>query len=330
MSTKRTLPFAGVIGLLGMLAAAPAHAYCRTSTTSAPTVDGHVCTPAQKDDSGLPVFWGMPRITYSVQVDASKDIPFDTARLAIRTAFDAWTSADCEGQPPRLELIEGAPAICALDEYNKDRGNANIIFFVDEGWSDDSFKLAITTVTFDVNSGEIYDADMALNTTHWPFTTNGAPDGIDLLSVLTHEAGHFLGLNHSPDPEASMTAHYQPPEQMDMRSLAEDDRAGICAIYPPGPLADGCDATPRHGFSALCAEDQSGPVLDAPPTGERCCCLEGDTCVDGICVEAPGGCACTTHPAPLGPGAVTIPLAALVASLRRRRAAGGRRAQAPS
>lgn len=315
MRSTRPTPAAALIPLL-LLGAGPAHAYCRTSTTSTATVEGHVCTPAQADDSGLPLYWGMPRVTYSLQKDASSDTPLATFRSVTREAFDAWMNADCGGEPPRIEVIEAEDADCALHEYNKELANANILFFVDQAWDDDPGKLAVTTVTYNKNTGEIYDADMALNSALWQFTADGS-GGIDLLSVLTHETGHFLGLAHSPEPGATMDQTYSPPGVQDLRTLSDDDREGICAIYPPGEIAEGCDATPRHGFSTLCADDQPGPVPDEPPD-DRCCCVDGDLCEDGLCV--PAGCGCTTAPAPSLPWSAALPIGALALTLARRRA----------
>src|SRR5262249_11137694 len=153
---------------------------------------------------------------------ASEDVSFDQAYTAVRAAVDAWITADCDGAPPRVELAETAPATGARHEHNNGRRTANIIFFGDREGEEDSRKRAITTDTFDADSGEIYDVDMAVNSTDYKFSTNGAPDTMDLLSVLTHETGHFLGLAHSGVPEATMNAGYS----IDLRTLSEDDRAG--------------------------------------------------------------------------------------------------------
>ena len=96
--------------------------------------------------------------------------------------------------------------------------------------------------------------------------------GVDLLSVATHEAGHFFGLAHSSDPEASMFAAYT-PGTITQRTLHADDVAGICDAYPAGTGAGECDTVPRHGFSTLCGADQK-PGGDPPGTG-------GDTGDDG-------------------------------------------------
>jgi MYXO-CTERM domain-containing protein len=317
-STRLLLLAALPLCLAGVLSTGPARAYCRTSTTSTPSFEGHVCTPPQGGDSGMPLYWGMPRVTYSLQQDASVDVPLETFRTAVRAAFDAWMNTDCDGEPPRIEVIEAENAVCSMHEYNKDRGNANILFFRDQDWEFDSVRLAVTTVTFDKNTGEIYDADMVLNSDHYQFT-DGSMAGWDLLSVLTHETGHFLGLAHSAVPVATMTGMYSPPEVNDLRTLDDDDVAGICAIYPPGPIAEECDATPRHGFSTLCAADQPGPVPDEPDTEDRCCCLPGDICEEGACVEGPGGCNCTAAPASRSPWPAALCLAALASALAFRR-----------
>jgi hypothetical protein len=72
----------------------------------------------------------------------------------------------------------------------------------------------------------------------------------DLLSILTHEAGHMLGLSHSPVSEATMKIDYVPGDK-GLRSLHQDDIDGICTAYPAGPEGT-CDPTPRHGFASDC------------------------------------------------------------------------------
>ena len=92
--------------------------------------------------------------------------------------------------------------------------------------------------------------------------------GFDLQSILTHEAGHFLGLAHSPDAEATMAAQYYEGTTT-FRSLAADDVAAVCAAYPPKAIdVETCNPIPRHGFSELCAADQAyaSCALGSPPS----------------------------------------------------------------
>ncbi len=235
-----------------------ASAFCRTSSCSQGT--GAVCDPPQSTDCGKPVFWPKPCVQYSLQEDASKQVPLDTVRSIFKTAFDTWMNAPCSaGGNPRILVTETEPVACDAHEYNQTQGNANIMVFRDDQWPYGGSKstLALTTVTYNIDTGEIYDADMELNSANTTFTTTDTNVVFDLLSVVTHETGHFLGLSHSAMLSATMFPDYMEGDTS-LRVLDADDIAAICTVYPPGePVLATCDSTPRHGFSSLCAADQA-------------------------------------------------------------------------
>ena len=80
---------------------------------------------------------------------------------------------------------------------------------------------------------------------------------VDLENVLTHEFGHYLGLAHTTDPEATMFASAVAGEIL-KRDLGSDDIAGICAVYPAGTPTGECDPAPRGGLRLDCGEGGSG------------------------------------------------------------------------
>src|SRR4029078_11224854 len=88
------------------------------------------------------------------------------------------------------------------------------------------------------------------------FTTSDTDVDLDLLSVLTHEAGHFLGLAHTTEVGATMFSEYK-MGSIDLRDLAPDDVNEICAASPPGREVRGeCSYLLHHGYSPDCLNVQ--------------------------------------------------------------------------
>jgi uncharacterized protein (TIGR03382 family) len=138
-----------------------------------------------------------------------------------------------------------------------------------------SAVIATTTTTANRLTGQILDTDIELNDapsisgSKLTFTTvdglpcdpsNPAETGcvrIDVQNTVTHEAGHSLGLDHSPDhPEATMYPN-APPGETSKRHLAADDIQGICTIYPRGAPSLTCLAPQSSGCG--CSHNQVGP-----------------------------------------------------------------------
>jgi hypothetical protein len=272
---KRSSPIIAA-GLLAMLLAAPgARAFCRTTTcdpskaTDHCQLDGDQCVV-----TGKPLAWRSSCVTIGVQAMGSprNGLSFDDVAPLVEQAFGAWMQADCGDATPSIDVKLLGPIECGLSEYNSDAGNANIVLFREDEWPyvGAANAIGLTTTRFDTKTGDLWDADIELNGVGANLSIGDPIRGDDLLSVLTHEAGHFLGLSHSPDPTATMKAVYDPPRDgTEFRSLAADDIAGICTAYPPErkPATNSCEN--RHGFSAQCGADQT------PRNESKGCSLHG-------------------------------------------------------
>lgn len=101
-----------------------------------------------------------------------------------------------------------------------------------------SIALAETTWWYDKNTGEISEVDCVFNDFRTWSTANPTPvTRYDVESIMLHEFGHYLSLDHEIPP-AVMQLLILPGTQL--RVLTADDRNGVRAIYggdmPPGGI----------------------------------------------------------------------------------------------
>jgi hypothetical protein len=289
----RSVATACSLAALAIVVPRDAAAFCRTTTTPIPA---NYSPTRGCFTEGLVLFWKSACVGYSVNSKASVTTPLATATTVIDQAFNAWNRVTCgSGGEVGILTSDLGPVECSEVRYNPNGPNQNVIVFRDDKWpySDPNNTLGLTTVTFNADTGEIYDADMELNATGKNLSTSTIvpANGFDLLSVVTHEAGHFLGLAHATDSTATMFASYKPGTSA-LRTLSADDIAGICEIYPTATTrnvdkivsasgieaADGCDPTPRHGSGSTC---QANPPPEESSSGGGCAVAPGAPHADG-------------------------------------------------
>jgi hypothetical protein len=291
---------------VALCVAPSAHAFCRATTVPAPPD----FEPASKCwDEGKPLYWANACVGYSMNAAASRQIPLADASSFVARAFETWTTAACPaGEPPSVGVYELGTTTTDRAEYNVNGPNANVIVFHDSALPHhDVGTVALPTLTFDPDTGEIYDADVEINTSEVQFSfTDVVPqDGVDFATIMAYEAGRFLGLANTSAKNATegamMNGAYSPGSSN--RTLSADDIAGVCSVYPPdftrataaGIVPRGfCDPTPRHGLDT-----------GAPPEG---------TIRHGCSVGAGGRT----------DGHVTLALVVLCAGVLRRTARRGR------
>lgn len=247
--------------------ATTAAAYCRTTT---------VLPPSSYDPrkscwtDGKPLFWRNRCLGFSVNQAASKQVPYADAVTLVTQGFAAWSAADCDGAGarPSLEARDNGPVTCDVVEYNKNGArNQNVVVFRESGWAaKDAYNtLGLTTVTFNVDTGEVFGFDMEINAADhklaWGATV--PRDGYDLEGIFVHEAGHALGFAHDTTATSTMFP-VQKPGDLALRSLDATDVKGMCETYRPdgkhslggGAVFDApaCDPTPRGGFITTCGD----------------------------------------------------------------------------
>ncbi len=230
-----------------------AAAYCRSTTCDPRKTD----CPRDEEGcklTGQPLAWRSSCPGLSLHPSGTRNLDAAEVERVLAASMGAWSALRCEGdETASFAWARLAPSSCPVG-YRRGLPNANVIMFRDDAWPHQGAEntLGFTTVTYDVETGEILDSDTELNTAQNPVTTGDLGVKYDLESILTHELGHALGLSHSADPNATMYATYD-RGTTDLRTLSPDDVDAVCVAYPATREAV-CSTSPVNGFSPDCAE----------------------------------------------------------------------------
>ncbi len=206
-------------------------------------------------------------------------LTFEDLREAVRASFAVWE--EVEGS--YFYFHESDPGHCLDIGHHSGSGNANRVFFRSTGWIDPDAPwreegfIALTSVFFDTETGEIFDADIEVNAEFFELTTTLENPRTDIQNALAHEVGHMLGLDHSEFSDATMYRSARDGETS-KRDLSEDDIAGIISIYPLASDPSDCQP-PRGGLDEDCdtatwCDDEVDGVAPECGFGELVCCCE--------------------------------------------------------
>lgn len=242
-------------------------------------------------------------------------VPYATFVSLVTNTFPGWATSRVSCNT-NWNVVSGGSfsspsGTAALD--GMDRNNF-VIFLSGTNWGHLPNELALTTTTYFTSNREIFDGDMEFNNNvAWSTQVNG--NAYDLESVILHEAGHFLGLNHTT---TSSTAVMFPTVTLGAtkRNLTPIDENDVCTVYPGAAGGQGTSCTtptqcsggrvcegPAGGSSKICTQDCTGS--GACPSGYTCqpsdngsaclpqigvpdqChfCQSGGECSSGLCLR---------------------------------------------
>jgi hypothetical protein len=265
----RFVALAMVVVACGALPARQAQAFCRTTTCAVEKPPKN----CERDmatgcwSAGIPLAWPQECVSFSVNTNASQrlGLGYDQALEIAQEAFAHWPLASCaDGGQPSIAFMSLPGLTCDRVEFNGTGPNANAILFRDDTWTHSQDALALTTVFFNANTGQLRNADMEINVTNPEVSIEALP------FIITHESGHFIGLDHAPDPQTVMYFQYNrlPGQSF---ALTDDDIAAVCDAYPPSRSVPAtCDFQPPKGYAIDCGGDVQAACAVAPaPATDR-------------------------------------------------------------
>jgi hypothetical protein len=173
--------------------------------------------------------WTSMPVSYWINESGSSQILNDSEFAAVRASFQVWE------QVPTADVrfvYKGTTSVSGVA-----RDGMNIVSFNDTTTPLGSSTIAATFTFYRseiLSDGVIHpvvdEADILFNP-NLEFSTSAESGKFDIQSVLTHEVGHLLGLDHSA-LISSVMVPFGSPSQLDQRTLQYDDIAGITEIYP--------------------------------------------------------------------------------------------------
>jgi hypothetical protein len=195
------------------------------------------------------------------------------AVAALDVASRAWAIPPCSGA--RFVI---APSGAELADPLVANGRNDVVVHLDDWPSPLATGAAAHTVIF-VAGDTITAADIHLNARDFVFSDGADDKAVDLRAILTHELGHVLGIGHSADARATMSAGL--PPGLAARSLERDDADAVCALYPSSDTtAHGCSGGCPTGYACVgftCERGELGTTAEGCADTPRRCEGSGDT-----------------------------------------------------
>jgi hypothetical protein len=187
-------------------------------------------SPAQayvikKTKTGHAVRWSSPIVTLYVDPHIEDFFGKDVVHASLTIATDAWR--DMVNVPDVVISDKPAPGYQSTTRTNG--------IYLMNPWPFAKEQLAVTVSTYDLD-GKMIGADILVNgESDYAFLPDGedipAMTHHDIAAVLTHEMGHVLGLDESPDEPTATMYPYIRGGEVHQRTLEDDDHLGIEAAY---------------------------------------------------------------------------------------------------
>lgn len=220
--------------------------------------------------NGVSIHWSSSSPTVNIYVNSQNDqgIAEATVQAIANSSLLQWNGLS------RITLQKNTITGTDQDYLNE------LYFSSEPSLFNGTGVVGITLVGFNETNGEIASGDILISN-DYPFSTDPT-DTKYLGNVITHEAGHFLGLGHGQ--VAGSTMFYALSHGQSV--VSDDDKAGLYSIYPTGDSTKGMLSGTIVGGKSLAlvfgAHVQAISVKTGKVMGAAISELDGKFKIDGL------------------------------------------------
>jgi hypothetical protein len=198
------------------LVAADAHAY-KVAVTST--------------EEALELHWDNRTVPFRLELYGDEGVDTPDLDAALVRALASWGEVSTAGIRFQRDDVPANPV--------SEADGRNVLYWTMEAWPHEQAVIALTSINYYPDRGEIADVDIDFNGQDYTWTVTDTGVRTDVQAIASHELGHFVGLDHSEDESSTMWAYYDITPggvgETRQRELSEDDEAGITYMYPCEP-----------------------------------------------------------------------------------------------
>ena len=208
--------------------------------------------------------WDNAELPWSMNSGTPASMSFSAAEGILIDSYEEWETQSCTSFEADYNGTTSRTPTQNSDGYT----THGFLSSWPSSWGDAWGTIGITLAV--MWGGEFIEADVAFNEQVYTFVDGYPGSGYqaDLESIAVHEFGHSLGLDHTGVGGATMYPSYD--NGIGMRSLANDDINGLCALYPgsgpgPSPTDDTYEENDEYTSASgvLCGNTINGHAAEA-------------------------------------------------------------------
>jgi hypothetical protein len=251
---------------------------------------------AELEDTAV-VRWSSDVIRFRLHDDGTAGVPVSALEPAVVEGFRAWNEPACSSASFEFRGLTGAA---------RSPSDGQVTVEWTRSWrtlglpADAAATTDISYVRNEAGEWQIVDADVLLNARDFRWGVDVAGDDLrDVRAVITHEAGHVVGILHTCETNgadgAPLCTGMDPTETMHplydvglaQRTLSADAVAGLCFLYPSAPCDCASEACPPDACAPPPTCDRPECRPDAECAGDMDCAVH-EVCNSAECEQALG------------------------------------------